>query len=161
MENQAKARKLESRNLARATLKRAGISSPPVMLNDVVNHVKMHFDLTVMSADLGAKVDGVHVMDGESVTIGYNKSHPRHRQRFTVAHELGHLLLGHTAPGAIYIDPSSNKPEEIEANTFAGELLVPLTMLKAHRGKSAHDLAVLFDVSEEVIWIQLLQYKLV
>ena len=41
------------------------------------------------------------------------------RLRFTLAHELGHLVLGHQA----FVGP--RRPEEREANLFAGALLMP------------------------------------
>lgn len=49
------------------------------------------------------------------------------RFRFTLAHELGHLLLGHgtgsCSAKAIHGDPRD--PQEQEANTFAAEVLLP------------------------------------
>ncbi len=74
--------------------------------------------------------------------IGANKGHPRNRQRFTIAHELGHFLLheGETIHldedrGAFTInrrDLKSAKGEddgEREANLFAAELLMPAKFL--------------------------------
>ncbi len=57
------------------------------------------------------------------------------RQRFTIAHELGHFFL-HRASSTVFVDAapiffrdesSSNgsQREEIEANAFAAELLMP------------------------------------
>jgi hypothetical protein len=49
------------------------------------------------------------------------------RERFTIAHEVGHILLHE--PGRQYRDIavfSSNVPVEVEANRFAAELLMPL-----------------------------------
>ncbi len=58
-------------------------------------------------------------------------------QRFTVAHELGHLLLGHgssldrTVGFAGRNGPASQSTEEAAADTFASELLAPRTLLLA------------------------------
>lgn len=73
--------------------------------------------------------------------IGVNSSHPKSRQRFTIAHELGHFLL-HDADG-VHVDQTfqvklrSKKSsegtdrEEKEANYFAAELLMPRRFLEA------------------------------
>jgi Zn-dependent peptidase ImmA (M78 family) len=75
--------------------------------------------------------------------IGANKSHHRHRQRFTIAHELGHYLLhkgetvhldeGRRAFAINLRDAESatgEDNEEKEANLFAAELLMPAKFLK-------------------------------
>jgi IrrE N-terminal-like domain len=58
------------------------------------------------------------------------------RQRFTLAHELGHLLLPWHLGSNFACDPSQDRPElwqdssyEPEANRFAAELLVPSAWL--------------------------------
>lgn len=73
-----------------------------------------------------------------------NATHSPSRQRFTIAHELGHLLLhGYTAPHADrtfkFRDARSSEGsalEEIQANQFAAELLMPRDLLlKASRSR--------------------------
>ena len=66
--------------------------------------------------------------------IGVNWLHHPNRQRFTIAHEIGHFVLHR---GGTYIDKgtyarfrdlesgSGTKREEREANQFAAELLMP------------------------------------
>jgi Zn-dependent peptidase ImmA (M78 family) len=67
----------------------------------------------------------------------YNSKEPMTRQRFTIAHEVGHYALGHLdddrkfAGGKrMFRDTSSNfqlgqNREETQANQFAAELLMP------------------------------------
>ena len=76
--------------------------------------------------------------DNEAV-IGVNSAHHINRQRFTIAHELGHLCL-HKGKD-VHIDRSFRvnrrdersaqaiDPIEIEANRFAAELLMPHDMI--------------------------------
>lgn len=75
-------------------------------------------------------------ISGESV-IGVNAAHAKTRQRFTIAHELGHLKLhsfedlhfDRKGRGGIFRRSAESSTgenrEEIEANTFAAELLMP------------------------------------
>lgn len=69
--------------------------------------------------------------------IGINASHYRTRQRFTLAHELGHLMI-HSFEDLHYdrkgsggirnrdaLSSTGENREEMEANLFAAELLMP------------------------------------
>lgn len=57
--------------------------------------------------------------------IVVNASHPGERQRFTLAHELGHLCL----------EPMSDLDIEEACNRFAGALLMPRVLLEREVGK--------------------------
>src|SRR5690606_27095607 len=82
----------------------------------------------------------VHCKPGGGGVIGVNSAHSPTRQRFTVAHELGHLLLH--ADEEFHIDEkrplarrdavSSQAPDprECEANQFAAELLMPAAFVR-------------------------------
>ena len=91
---------------------------------------------------------------GDKHLIAYNRDHP-HRQRFTIAHELGHLLLEHADLRNNEDDYSTKNPEETAANKFAAELLVPLEFLKKDFAAGIKDVKVLaqrYMVSEEMVW---------
>jgi Zn-dependent peptidase ImmA (M78 family) len=74
------------------------------------------------------------------IIIGVNSLHHINRQRFTIAHECAHFLLHHQGE-EIHIDRAFriNKrnevssmavdADEIEANRFAAELLMPFDMI--------------------------------
>ena len=151
-----------ARNVARKLLADVGINNPPVLIRDIINHIKKEKDLSIYSWAFGEDTDGIQITEGEKATIGYNKAQHPHRQRFTVAHEIGHLLLGHTGKNFI-LDLNSKKPEEIEANQFAAELLMPLEMLKKdlQSKKNAKDIAKEYNVSEEAVWWRLYDCKLI
>ena len=70
--------------------------------------------------------------------------------------------MGHTSKNFI-LDLNSKKPEEIEANQFAAELLMPLEMLKKdlQSKKNAKDIAKEYNVSEEAVWWRLYDCKLI
>jgi len=151
-----------SRNLARKLLVDVGIKKPPILIRDIVDHLKKDRDLSVYSWSLGNNTDGIQITEGEKATIGYNNSQHPHRQRFTVAHEIGHLLLGHTGKNLI-LDLNSKKSEEVEANQFAAELLMPLDMIKKdlQNKRNPKDIAKIYNVSEEAVWWRLYDCELI
>ncbi len=71
------------------------------------------------------------------------------RQRFTVAHELGHILLGHVGQdGLVNLEPSSEDTAiEQAANIFASRLLSPACVLWGCGVSSAAEIAALCDIS--------------
>ena len=90
------------------------------------------------------------------------------RQRFTLAHELGHHRLGHAAvvDGVEEVEGSSDEPLEQQANAFAGEFLAPDRAL--HAWMEANDdpridlhvlvrLATWFGISAPAAFVRLSQ----
>ncbi len=108
--------------------------------------------------------------DGKKV-IGVNKKQSEVRQRFSIAHELGHYLSGHESynhdqividPERRYQDPSFQV--EQEADEFAAELLMPSRLLKKDfdgSPSSITSLAKKYNVSEQAMWIQVINLELV
>lgn len=99
-------------------------------------------------------ISGVLVRDaGGTAIIGVQSAHHPARQRFTIAHELGHLLLHQGDP--VHVDKqfrlnfrsavsaTAQDIEEIEANAFAAEILMPDKFLK----RDAFRLS--FDIEDE------------
>lgn len=81
----------------------------------------------------------------EKREIRVNKYEPLVRQRFTIAHEIGHILLGHD--GISYRDPNYQKyndfikrMNEVNANSFAAELLMPEKLLRKALEKTMSEL---------------------
>lgn len=86
-------------------------------------------------------IAGLLFTDPETGTtvMGVNADDPHVRQRFTIAHEIGHLHL-HPRTDTFWVDRSyraskdhphfGDAAEEREANWFAAELLMPRAMIK-------------------------------
>lgn len=72
--------------------------------------------------------------DNTDRLIQINKYEPEYRQRFTIAHELGHILLGHqgvsyrTSDVRKYKD-TIKRMNEVAANKFAAELTMPKSLV--------------------------------
>lgn len=65
--------------------------------------------------------------------IFYNPNEPKVRQRFTIAHELGHFALDHGhafRDGHRDFSVHNYDPKEVAANKFAVELLMPEIALR-------------------------------
>lgn len=96
--------------------------------------------------------------DGDTAHIWINAAEHPTRQRFTLAHELGHLLL-HPTGQMEFRDFNFRGPKETEANKFAAALLMPLDMLEPLAVLPWHDrdtLAPVFQVSPRAMQIQLI-----
>ncbi len=75
---------------------------------------------------------GCYLRTGEAAGIIVNSQHPESLQRFTVAHEIGHHILGHdhtTDDGADFGSFTGGALEEAEAQAFAASLLLPLPLI--------------------------------
>jgi Zn-dependent peptidase ImmA (M78 family) len=97
---------------------------------------------------------------GEKPAIYIDAKDNWRRQRFTCAHELGHIALrqgseGDDADDFGYVDRRSDlssngtDPAEVFANTFAANLLMPSSAVESlvDLGMPTRDLAMFFDVS--------------
>ncbi len=69
------------------------------------------------------------------VEITINENEPEYRRRFTIAHEIGHVILGHINEIEIYRNTESeyrdmvHRATEVSANKFAAELLMPYKLV--------------------------------
>lgn len=101
---------------------------------------RIPFDVEGLAASIGVQVEYLPLAedisgflrrrDGEWL-IGVNSLHHRNRQRFTLAHELGHYFLHRDIGGfedrALFRREMHLDRRENEANGFAAKLLMPET----------------------------------
>lgn len=106
-----------------------------------VEKVAKALNIRVEYAKFDESCSGVLVKseDGTAV-IGVNWEHHPNRQRFTIAHEIGHFALDHD--GDTFVDKgtyarfrdqdshSGNITEERQANQFAANLLMPASLVR-------------------------------
>ncbi len=124
-------------------------------------------------------ISGFYMRNGDERVIGVNASHAPVRQRFTIAHELGHALLErrdgvHIDSAFKLRDATSSQavdPEEIAANAFAAELLMPeddvraavsggIDMMDDEGVRQIRDLARGFGVSQQALMYRLVNLGL-
>ena len=99
------------------------------------------------------ELSGMIYIKGRSPIIGVNSLHHPNRKRFTIAHEIAHLMLHrHLIADHVHIDKrfpvlmrdvnseTGNRRMEMEANRFAAELLMPSFLLSAMLKKNGFDI---------------------
>jgi len=101
---------------------------------------------------LNRSIDGMsyYYDDLKEFHIIYNDSRKHARIRFTIAHEIGHIVLGHK---------ESNEENESEADFFARSLLVPIPIILFKEISDEEIIMEEFDVSFQVASIVLNNVK--
>lgn len=139
---------------AQLLVKDFGNDTIPVDVEFIARKLKV----TIAKSELPDETSGViQKVNGGNSTILVNSSHAKVRQRFTIAHEIGHFLLAEKS--GIFVDkkiyfrdsrsqPASD-PEEITANIFAAELLMPTPHLKRELGRIIKN--GIIDMEEDII----------
>ncbi|MDR2407679.1 MAG: ImmA/IrrE family metallo-endopeptidase [Bacteroidales bacterium] len=145
---------MNQQNLATITNKlctAAGCLVPPIEVVKIARHLRVK----VYAEKLPEDISGILDVRNEPVIL-INKDHALHRQRFSIAHELGHFQLHHLM-GIIHVDKKSYYRDsksaeglddiEIAANKFAAELLMPEAMIRSELEK--HDDFI--DMDEDMV----------
>jgi len=112
------------------------------------------------------KYSGYYKRFNGQPSIEFNITEAPVRQRFTIAHELGHFALGHEdSPRDAGDFQSSRDPSERQANQFAAELLMPAdevkNMFMSGVMGSTDRLASVFGVSKAALGYRLINLGLV
>jgi len=165
-----------ARNMAKKVIKDYKLANVPT-------------DLKAIFASLGLKyieLDDPNDIDGAIIEIEnkpsiavLNRAKAIQRQRFTLAHELGHIFLNHKQRdiynpefereeaeqeegGRYEQERMSHKkpPTEIEADVFAAELLIPFEQLKKYEKEmnNVEKMAEIFVVSKQAMALAIMNY---
>jgi Zn-dependent peptidase ImmA (M78 family) len=154
---------------AQQVLASLGIASSPTPVEKIAKALQAQVRFSPFDNELSGMV---YIKDGVPI-IGVNSLHHPNRQRFTIAHELGHLELHRDMitssvhvdknfPGLMRDAKAATGTEliEIQANQFAAELLMPQTLIdQALAGKQfdidddgpLEELAKKFKVSKQAL----------
>ncbi|OMP31908.1 ImmA/IrrE family metallo-endopeptidase [Mangrovimonas sp. DI 80] len=132
--------------LAYETLLNFNLLQAPIDLYDLANKLSISIESQFLDND----ISGFLLKKDEKTIIGLNKNHPKVRQRFTIAHEIGHFKL-HNSDSPLFIDyfykgsilrpknvdkiyrrnKNGNNPlMEKQANFFAANLLMPKKLIE-------------------------------
>lgn len=127
---QSKLRTIETK--VRSLLESSNVTEAPID----VEKVAAGLGIAIKRTPTEDEISGFLLRNAEGNTIiGVNTLHHPNRQRFTIAHEIGHYMLEHEFD-QVHVDRSVMKlrsaasssgedQDEVEANRFAAELLMP------------------------------------
>ena len=133
-----------------------GVNELPINLNKICKklgvRVYRYESLKSFPAWLQRTDGAVFFQNGDPVIL-YDQSKSVGRIRFTVAHELGHLVLGHIVPGqrtTVNREPEpTDHPVETAANQFAARLLAPACVLWGLGVHTSEEIMVLCNISKQ------------
>lgn len=108
---------------------------------DLAEVIEECFGADVAVGDLGENFDGLSVITDDAHLILVSRSRVPWRQRFTMAHELGHLLAGDDqglhVDADIFDRAHGRLDSERRANAFATQFLMPTDVLTNTIGSGA------------------------
>lgn len=131
-------RRKHIRTVVDRLLKAHGIEAPPIQVGKLALAMGIRVEYEPAEDDLSGFL--LRDLSRQQAIIGVNDNHSDNRQRFTIAHELGHFLLHEQEK--LHIDrrfqinrrdessSQGKSEEEKEANLFAAELLMPVQFLQ-------------------------------
>jgi Zn-dependent peptidase ImmA (M78 family) len=157
-------------------LKLVNAHEPPIPVERIARLRGVQLKYVPFEGDMS----GLLFQERGHAIIGVNELHPKTRQRFTIAHELGHLELH--SHDELHIDRNYRihlrnerssqaiDPAEIDANAFAAELLMPTAMIirdlkdqtvDFENDELLHSLANRYKVSLQAMILRLTNLRLI
>lgn len=118
----------------------------PIKIEDIIYSENIKIEYRKLSDNLS----GLLIIKGGSRLIGVDNTHRDERQRFTLAHELGHFVL-HSGESSLFTDvqlfkrqsegyTSREERMEQEANYFAASILMPEQIIRREANNMQCDL---------------------
>lgn len=153
---QAKREHLSAQDL----LNRFRMTKPPIDVYLLAQLLETELIL-VDNADFAGAIEvNMNPYQAYEAKISVNASDADVRKRFTIAHEIGHLILHDLTSGVLRRDTDfrDNSPLERQANGYASKLLMPewiLDSIVEHYRYNSEILAAVFDVSVPAMVIRL------
>lgn len=130
-------KKVQIQKSVEELLQQAGVDEVPIPIEKIARFCGAQLKYVPFDGELS----GLLFQDEGQIIIGVNALHSKTRQRFTIAHELGHLRLQGHDP--LHVDrdfrillrnarsSQAVDPMEIDANAYAAELLMPTALLES------------------------------
>jgi len=146
---------------AAEVLETAGIHRAPVDVERIASKLGAQIEFEKADDEISGALFRLAIP-----VIGVNSTHPLNRQRFTIAHEIAHLVLHNDSAHTDYrnvVSSQATDPKEIEANKFAAAILMPEYLIRksvAKRTKPLDEsairrLSVVYRVSAQAMALRL------
>lgn len=149
----------KARDTSWEVLVRCGIRELPISLGTIADHydfkVIAYSDTNITQVLKNEVVEGdgfIVFSKGKKEIFLNDKVSNRNRRRFTLAHELGHGILNHDIGIVHYRNSEVDSDidmQELEANVFARDILMPSTVLAALGIHTPEEIMRVCDVSRK------------
>lgn len=162
--------RLEGEDAARAVRAMLGLGDEPAIAID--ERFEAEAGLRIFYLDrFPAKLAAFLIWTDEiGACVAINRAHPPERQRWSLAHEVGHFLRDREVGDVLGEDDALRQPTEIFPEAFAKEFLLPTTGVqkrfteRCRAGKftaiDLHGLATTFGVSFQAMALRLEELRL-
>lgn len=113
-------------------------------------------NIELQIGDIGSR-SGCYMYIKKQKCIFLNENLEEHEMRLVMAHELGHAIL-HPKENCYFIRNKTlllNSKNEVQANRFAAELLIPDSLIEEHKDLSIEQFARLTGYNEKLIELRL------
>lgn len=150
---------VKARDASWEVLLRCGIKELPITLGTIADYydfkVIAYSDTNITQVLKNEVVEGdgfIVFSKGKKEIFLNDKVNNRNRRRFTLAHELGHGILNHNIDIVHYRNSEVDSDidmQELEANVFARDILMPSTVLAALNIHTPEEIMKVCDVSRK------------
>lgn len=116
----------------------------------LIGEIEQYLGINVSVVQLPSGIDGLSYQDGDFRLIVLAATNRYARQRYTLAHELGHLLFGDAEEQVLAESLFSKRDiskQESRANATAASFLMPAEELRRELGSSSPE-----DKFDELVW---------
>lgn len=130
-----------SRNASWQCLLDFHIDRLPVKISQIAKDAGVRLISNSKALTLALNQSGMMIQEDNRFAIIFDDENTPQRCRFTIAHELGHIFLGHGSNGGYSAE------DEMSANVFASRLLAPACVLWALDIHDSQEIKELCDIS--------------
>jgi Zn-dependent peptidase ImmA (M78 family)/transcriptional regulator with XRE-family HTH domain len=122
----------QGQELADQVLRRAGLDSEPLprLMHELAALLEQRIGIQVSLEALGPGLDGLSICNDRFKLAMVSTSTAPARQRWTLAHEIAHLVLNDTQNLLVDETVWNKTPQETRANAFAAAFLMPADLLR-------------------------------
>ncbi len=145
-----------ARDAAWKTLIDFHVCELPVSLSRICKDLGIAILDNKQANELQPGENGIAVMQNDKWYIIFDDTDIYGKQRFTIAHELGHILMGHEMKNGYYTrrDNISKPADETEADIFASRLLAPACVLWGINACTAEQISEVCSISHAAATIR-------
>lgn len=113
-------------------IKNTGESLIDYHFSSYLNYYLKRYNIKILEHHFSCrKIEGLTLIDEKGISFSYERDNSTEKQNFTMCHELGHFVLGHSGKCFTELRGKSDSVKEREANIFSATVLMPDIVLLA------------------------------